>query len=207
MALFALVDAFAAKLVIGDTVAVIQEERPFLFSLFAHSRHWLAPFCGAVISCVPVFWSCRGEARREDQPNYAEWWQAPCGGLSLRSRRYTVILCPSGKTVFDYVSLTHNLEFQKMLILQFLHDRNNLSFISHTEPLYNFFDFANPLSGVKGICDTLYPVIRGSEICIATQDSVIVETAVPSHTKIFVADKSMNKLSIHTAARIIYDLF
>ncbi len=60
VALFALMDAFAAKLVIGDTVAVIQEERPFLFSLFAHSWHWLAPFCGAVISCVRVSWTCRG---------------------------------------------------------------------------------------------------------------------------------------------------
>ena len=53
----------------------------------------------------------------------------------------------------------------------------------------------------------LYSMVCSSEICIATQYSVIVETAVPSHTKIFVADKSMNKLSIHTAARIIYDLF
>ena len=59
VALFALMDAFAAKLVIGDTVAVIQEERPFLFSLFAHSWHWLAPFCGAVISCVRASWICR----------------------------------------------------------------------------------------------------------------------------------------------------
>ena len=54
MALLALMDAFAAKLVIGDTVAVIQEERPFLFSLFAHSWHWLAPFCKVwnEIGCV-----------------------------------------------------------------------------------------------------------------------------------------------------------
>ena len=46
--LFALMDAFAAKIVIGDTVTVIQEKCPFLFSFFAHSWHWLAPFCGAV---------------------------------------------------------------------------------------------------------------------------------------------------------------
>ena len=60
MALLALMDAFAAKFVIGDTVAVIQEERPFLFSLFAHSWHKLAPFCGAVIWCVLVSWIYRG---------------------------------------------------------------------------------------------------------------------------------------------------
>ena len=60
VALFALVDAFAAKLVIGDTVAVIQEKCPFLFSFFAHSWHWLAPFCGAVKSCIRVFLLYRG---------------------------------------------------------------------------------------------------------------------------------------------------
>lgn len=38
-ALLAIVNALAAKGVIGDTVAVIQEERPPLFSLFAHSWH------------------------------------------------------------------------------------------------------------------------------------------------------------------------
>ena len=44
VALFALMDAFAAKLVIGDTVAVIQEKCPFLFSFFAHSWHRISSF-------------------------------------------------------------------------------------------------------------------------------------------------------------------
>lgn len=38
-ALLALVPAPAAKPVVGDTVAVVEEERPFQFSLFAHARH------------------------------------------------------------------------------------------------------------------------------------------------------------------------
>ena len=37
--LFAVVDAPAAKGVIGDAPAVIQKERPFFFSLFTHTRH------------------------------------------------------------------------------------------------------------------------------------------------------------------------
>ena len=37
--LFAVVDALAAQGVIGDASTVIQEERPFFFSLFAHTRH------------------------------------------------------------------------------------------------------------------------------------------------------------------------
>ena len=35
--LLALMDALAAERVIGDTVAVIQKKRPFLFSLFTHA--------------------------------------------------------------------------------------------------------------------------------------------------------------------------
>ena len=37
--LFAVVDAPAAKGVIGDASPVVQEERPFFFSLFTHTRH------------------------------------------------------------------------------------------------------------------------------------------------------------------------
>ena len=37
--LFAVVDALAAQGVIDDASTVIQEERPFFFSLFAHTRH------------------------------------------------------------------------------------------------------------------------------------------------------------------------
>ena len=88
VALFALMDAFAAEIVIGDTVTVIQEKCPFLFSFFAHSWHWLAPFCGAVKSCVPVSWTYRGYALREALLNCAEWWKAPYGGIFVRGRRY-----------------------------------------------------------------------------------------------------------------------
>ena len=38
-ALLAIVNTLAAKFVIGDAIAVIQEERPFLFSLFTHLWH------------------------------------------------------------------------------------------------------------------------------------------------------------------------
>lgn len=38
-ALLAVVNAPAAKGVIGDAPPVIQEERPFFLSLFAHTRH------------------------------------------------------------------------------------------------------------------------------------------------------------------------
>ena len=38
-ALLAVVNAPAAKGVIGDAPPVIQEERPFFFSLFTHTRH------------------------------------------------------------------------------------------------------------------------------------------------------------------------
>ena len=37
--LFTVVDAPAAKGVIGDASTVIQEERPFFFSFFTHTRH------------------------------------------------------------------------------------------------------------------------------------------------------------------------
>ena len=37
--LFALMDALAAERVIGDTVALVEEERPFFLALLAHSRH------------------------------------------------------------------------------------------------------------------------------------------------------------------------
>ena len=37
--LFAVVDAPAAQGVIGDASSVIQEERPFFFSFFTHTRH------------------------------------------------------------------------------------------------------------------------------------------------------------------------
>ena len=37
--LFAVVDTPAAKGVIGDASTVIQEERPFFFFLFTHTRH------------------------------------------------------------------------------------------------------------------------------------------------------------------------
>ena len=37
--LFAVVDALAAQGVIGDASPVIQEERPFFFSFFTHTRH------------------------------------------------------------------------------------------------------------------------------------------------------------------------
>ena len=37
--LFAVVDALAAQGVIGDASTVIQEERPFFFSFFTHTRH------------------------------------------------------------------------------------------------------------------------------------------------------------------------
>lgn len=37
--LFAVADAPAAKGVIGDAPTVIEEERPFFFSLFTHTRH------------------------------------------------------------------------------------------------------------------------------------------------------------------------
>ena len=37
--LFAVVETSAAQGVIGDASTVIQEERPFFFSLFAHTRH------------------------------------------------------------------------------------------------------------------------------------------------------------------------
>ena len=40
VALFALMDAFAAKLVIGDTVSLIQKQCPFLFPFFTHSWHF-----------------------------------------------------------------------------------------------------------------------------------------------------------------------
>ena len=60
VALFALTDAFAAEIVIGDTVTVIQEKCPFLFSFFLIRGIDLAPFCGAVISCVLVSWIYRG---------------------------------------------------------------------------------------------------------------------------------------------------
>ena len=42
-ALLAAVDAFPAQVVVCNTVAVIEEERPFQFSLFAHSRHGKHP--------------------------------------------------------------------------------------------------------------------------------------------------------------------
>lgn len=38
-ALFAVVNAPAAQGVIGDASSVIQEERPFFFSFFTHTRH------------------------------------------------------------------------------------------------------------------------------------------------------------------------
>lgn len=37
--LLAFMDALSAEVVIGDAVAVIQEERPLLFSFFTHSWH------------------------------------------------------------------------------------------------------------------------------------------------------------------------
>ena len=52
VALFALMDAFAAEIVIGDTVTVIQEKCPFLFSLFTHSWHRFSSFLrGGYIVC------------------------------------------------------------------------------------------------------------------------------------------------------------
>jgi len=57
VALFALMDAFAAEIVIGDTVTVIQEKCPFLFSFFAHSWHIVPSFlwCGYLVcSCFLV---------------------------------------------------------------------------------------------------------------------------------------------------------
>ena len=37
--LFAVVDALATQGVIGDASPVVQEEHPFLFSFFTHTRH------------------------------------------------------------------------------------------------------------------------------------------------------------------------
>ena len=60
VALFALTDAFAAEIVIGDTVAVIQEKCPFLFSLFTHSRHKFSSFLRGRLNRVFVFFGFIG---------------------------------------------------------------------------------------------------------------------------------------------------
>ena len=53
--LFALMDAFAAEIVISDTVAVIQEKCPFLFSFFAHSWHRFSSFLRGRLNRVFLF--------------------------------------------------------------------------------------------------------------------------------------------------------
>jgi len=44
-ALLAAVDAATAKGIVGNAVAVVEEERPFQPPLFIHSRHFYTPIC------------------------------------------------------------------------------------------------------------------------------------------------------------------
>jgi hypothetical protein len=56
-ALLAAVDAFPAQVVVCNAVAVIEEERPFQFSLFAHSWHGKRS-CLDVTAMFAVKWIC-----------------------------------------------------------------------------------------------------------------------------------------------------
>ena len=43
--LLAIVGAAPAKVVIGNSVSVVEEKAPFKLPFVAHAWHWYAPFC------------------------------------------------------------------------------------------------------------------------------------------------------------------
>ena len=94
-----------------------------------------------------------------------------------------------------------------MLFLEVCDYGYSLCLVSHAKLLHDFFNFADALTGVECIGYTLHSVIGCSEICIAAKHGVIVEMTFSIYSQVGVPYKTLNELSVHTTARVIYDLF
>ena len=82
-----------------------------------------------------------------------------------------------------------------------------MSFVSHAKPFHNFADVTDLFSWIECISDVLHSMIACSEIGITAKYCVVKELAVPTYAKISVVYQALNELSVHTAARVINNLF
>ena len=78
---------------------------------------------------------------------------------------------------------------------------------TNTEPSRKFAEPAEPLAGIDGIADSVYPAVRGSEVGIAGQNGIIKKTGAPAGANVPVRDKRLHELPVDPASWVVHDLF
>lgn len=87
----------------------------------------------------------------------------------------------------DFSSIECN-EFNEMPVLKVFEDAQRLPLEPGSEPLRQFLQGADPLTGIDCEADAIDPSVRGTEVGVATKDGVIKKAGAAAYANAPVLD-------------------
>lgn len=87
----------------------------------------------------------------------------------------------------DFSSIQRN-EFNEMPVLKVFEDVQGLPLEPGSEPLRQFLQGADPLTGIDSEADAIDPSVRGTEVGVAAKDGVIKKTGAAAYANAPVLD-------------------